>query len=90
VTITERKIMSTPSIPLPGEKHEEDTVIASVYVRDEEPPVTALLLLLTKQEPYYRLVDVEWEDGQWYTVTENLYPNIVPAAEAYADNGGDY
>ena len=75
---------------LPGQELDGGTVIASVYLNDteyKEPLVLALLLMPTPGE-HYRMVDV-WETSR-EVVQRSGFPNIVPAVEAYVDNGGDY
>lgn len=81
--------MDIPALPLPGEKFDEKlTVVASVWVNDDEG--TALLLVLTDSPPYYNVVDIEAKDGKWEATFATQHPNINPAVEEYAQRGGDY
>lgn len=75
---------------LPGQELDDGIVIASVYLNDTDYPqpiVTALLLMPTPGS-HYRLVEV-METSREVTLRQS-FPNIVPAVEAYQENGGDY
>lgn len=75
---------------LPGQELDGGTVIASVVLNDtdyEDTMVCALLLMPTPGR-HYRLVDV-WQESRKVTM-RLAFENIVPAVEAYQDNGGDY
>ena len=75
---------------LPGQELDGGIVIASVYIDDtnNEDSLVMALLLMPNPGRHYRLVDV-WE-GSRKILTWTEYPNIVPAVEAYVENGGDY
>lgn len=79
-------VWQSPNIDMRG------TVIASVFLDDEAEPPTAVLMLLTEAEPYYAIVDVEWDGLLWRgtsgTVVE--FVNIVPASDHWQQAGGDY
>jgi hypothetical protein len=85
-------MVAAPTIPRPSQPFEGGIVIASVWLRDEEPPLVAVLMLLMPGTPHYRVVDVMWTDGRWVVVeaTDTTFVNIVPATEHYVQNGGDY
>lgn len=78
-------------INLPNDEFGGGMVIASVWLRDDVEVPFALLLLLLPEPPYYALAEVEYRDGKWVEYVDRQYfPNIVPAVEAYQQNGGDY
>lgn len=83
----------TAAIPLPNETYDGATVVASVWVSDDDPvALVAMLLLIERAAPFYRVQDIQFVDGQWENLhhTAELFPNIVPAVEAYTQRGGDY
>lgn len=84
--------MSTLDLPMPNERFDGATVVASTWLRDDadDPPVTALLLLLEPSPPYYRVAEIEDRHGEWRKAFFEDFPNINPATKAYAENGGDY
>lgn len=75
---------------LPTQELDGGTVIASVYLNDTDykEPLVMALLLMPEPGRHYRLVDV-WETSREITRRQE-YENIVPAVEAYQENGGDY
>ena len=75
---------------LPGQSLDGGTVIASVYINDTDyaQPLVMALLLMPEAGRHYRLVDV-WETSRVIEMRRD-FPNIVPAVEAYVENGGDY
>lgn len=83
--------MGKAILPLPNDTQGDATVVASVWLDDESiDRPTALLLLLQKEPPYYSVATVHHHEGDWYIDDEDLFPNIVPAVEAYEQSGGDY
>lgn len=78
------------TLPYPNDPFDGGIVVASVWMRDEEPPITALLMLLRPQPPYYEIADIEWVDGAWSVYNRIQQPNINPATETFAQQGGDY
>lgn len=81
------------AFPLPGTTFDGATVVASIWMRDEDLPAVALamLLLLEPSVPYYRVQDIQWQGGAWAVTGEpRRFPNIVPAVEHYVNEGGDY
>lgn len=78
-------------LPRPNETGPSaSTIIASVWMRDDVPEPFALLLVMIDQPPYYRLYEITWRNGDWEPLLLEEHYNIVPAVEAYANNGGDY
>jgi hypothetical protein len=75
---------------LPGQELDGGTVIASVYLNDTDyaEPLVMALLLMPEAGRHYRLVDV-WETSREVIMRQG-FENIVPAVEAYQENGGDY
>lgn len=80
----------SPVLPLPNDTFDGGIVIASVWMRGDEAPITALLMLLRPQEPHYEIADIEWLDGDWFVYNRIQGVNIVPATETYVAQGGDY
>lgn len=75
---------------LPGQELDGGIVIASVYLNDTEYEDALVMALLLMPTPgwHYRLVDV-WETSR-KVVMRLGFENIVPAVEAYTQQGGDY
>lgn len=75
---------------LPTQELDGGTVIASVYLNDTdyEDALVLALLLMPEVGQHYRLVEA-WESSR-EIVMRLGFPNIVPAVEAYVENGGDY
>lgn len=75
---------------LPGQELDGGIVIASVYLNDTDYEDALVLALLLMPEPgrHYRMVDV-WETSR-EVIVRSGFENIVPAVEAYQENGGDY
>lgn len=89
ITATETET-ETPVLPLPTESFGGGTVIASVWIRDDEDPITAMLLVLMPEPGmYYRVFDIEWRT-RWEITQRREHINIVPAVRDYENNGGDY
>lgn len=82
--------MIKPVMPLPGDTTPHGTVIASVWQRDDEDPIFALLMVLQPEPPYYGIYQITWKNQQWEYLLLEEHVNINPATEAYADNGGDW
>lgn len=87
--------MDTPKLPLPNETIDGGIVIASVWGNDMPDeggiPVWAQLLLLMPESPYYRRIEITWENGDHWNVTlRQSHENIVPATKDYENSGGDY
>jgi hypothetical protein len=84
--------MTHARLPLPNNKWEDEIVVASVWQNDdpEYGPIFALLLTLTPEPPYYRMREITWDGVEWICNNVETHPNIVPAVEAYVQNGGDY
>ena len=91
--------------PMPGDRIEKRTVVASAEYFDDERGSVALVLLLNQQPPYftvahYALTDVKGGEGIYpevvteYTRGEvdviGSFENIVPAVREYEQSGGDY
>lgn len=82
-------------IYLPNDQVDGRIVIASVWLRDTEPPITHLTLELQPfsqgVDPNYRVVEYELKNGEWqkHCVIDEFL-NIVPAVECYVQSGGDY
>lgn len=86
-------------LPMPNTRFAGRIVIASTWVRDE-PPVTALLILLNAAAPYYSVVEivitkalaatgkssVVWAIN---TGTPTSHRNINEATAEYSNRGGD-
>jgi hypothetical protein len=83
-------VSTTYDLPLPGETFDGRTVIASTWVRDDEEPILALLMLLNPKPPYYTVASLIWSGGGWVIEASEDQPNINPATEAYSNQGGDY
>lgn len=76
--------MST--FPLPGDKIDDGTVVASVYAGANDDHV--LTILLRPTEPYYLVAEYRLADME--CLYRMAHPNIVPAVRCYEENGGDY
>lgn len=64
-------------------------VIASVIINDDDPyNIIQILLVLNPGPMYYSILNVE--NGTKRLSVVGDYANIVPAVEAYEQNGGDY
>lgn len=77
-------------LPMPGEQFDGRIVIASIWIRDDEQPPLALLMLLNSMPPYYTVAEITFVDDAWTITSSDDHPNINPATACYADNGGDY
>lgn len=75
--------------PLPNDRLNGSTVVASCYYGDD----TAVVLLLNEQAPYFTVSTMllpRLGEAGYRVETEESFPNIVPAADAYVQSGGDY
>jgi hypothetical protein len=80
-----------PELPLPWEVYDGTIVVASTWLNDEPGEEQALLLTLASSAPYYRVREISTNNGgDWTNQWFDDFPNIVPAVEAYQENGGDY
>lgn len=86
----DQPVTAQPDLPLPNDAFDGGIIIASVWQRDEEPPLTATLMILRPQKPHYEIADVEWIHGAWIILQAKREMNINPATETYAQHGGDY
>lgn len=85
---SEVRVFTGGEPPRPGGRLGKSIVIATRWMRDEP---LAMLLLLEPEPPYYSLIDVEWDgDSKWCEVVHGpmTFMNIVPAVEAFMQNGG--
>lgn len=75
---------------LPTQELDGGTVVASVIINDTDYDDTLVMALLLMPEPgrHYRVVET-WQDSRKITLRQG-FENIIPAAEYYRDNGGDY
>lgn len=86
--------------PMPGEQFDGRTVIASTWLRDgwmpgdvhgdDEPEYLALVMLLNAGPPYYTVAQLQSDGGAWTIAASEDHPNINPATDDYAQEGGDY
>lgn len=75
--------------PMPNDKIDGTTVVASVVMNDDEPgQAWWTVLLLHPESPFFEVAEV-YENGSPRLTLAREY-NIIPAAEAYADNSGGY
>lgn len=81
-----------PDLPMPGERLHGAVVVASVWVNDEGPDLTALVLLLRPEPQFYAVADIYQgrKTSGWEVSYETEHPNIVPAVDEYQERGGDY
>ena len=83
-----------PELPLPNDEFRGRTVIASVWLRDDNlvPPLTCLVLLLESRTPFFTVAELRWDDDttEWMPVWTTSHMNIVPAVREYENSGGDY
>ncbi len=86
---TAKQILPGQSLDGPNDTF-RGTVIASVYLNDTDypEPVVMVLLLMPTPGQHYRLAEVQETSRTIIGWTD--YENIVPAVEAYVENGGDY
>ncbi len=86
--------MHKPQLPMPNEVFgaEGATVIASCWQNDDHEygPLTATLLLLTQNAPYYLIYDVTNFGDGWFVNCSWDRDNIIPAAELYSELIGGY
>jgi hypothetical protein len=87
-----KEAVAQAGIPMPGQKLDKSTVVASVVFDDEHVPYRYTVVLLNRQPPYYTVQTVQdGGKGRAYVVEESYdYPNIVPAVRAYEQMGGDW
>lgn len=78
-------------LPMPNEKLDDTTVIASVWTCDTEGEETALVVLLNRRPPYYRVAHLAPVEGRgWGVLSSDDYMNINSAViDGYAQEGGD-
>jgi hypothetical protein len=89
-----------PALPMPGEKFNEHTVIASSWLVDayghdaelkgDDGSYRAFVLLLrenTDGRGYYLVASIEWPESsaQWGYDAAQIEFNIIPAAELYQE-----
>lgn len=83
----------TDLLPMPSQRIFGGIVVASTWIRDTDPPIVAMIILLN-DEPgrHYSVIDLifDTEQYRWKIEAAVDFPNIVPAVEYYVDNGGDY
>lgn len=77
------------NIPMPNDEFDDGIVVASVWQSDDAP-LTALILLLRREAPFFAVCDLEYIDAAWKIINEEPHVNIVPAVDSYQDHGGDY
>lgn len=83
------KVNTTYSSPMPNDRYEGQTVVASCWYR-EEPTEIHLVLLLKEMSPYFRVAHLENHGGgEYVAVWEKESYNIVNAIEDYVEAGGD-
>lgn len=91
-----------PELPLPSDRIFRGVVIASTWLRDgwtanevthfdaEAPEFLALVLLLKSSPPHYTVAQLASDGGPWTIATSEDFPNINPAVDDYAQEGGDH
>jgi predicted metal-dependent enzyme (double-stranded beta helix superfamily) len=72
-------------LPMPGEKFDEKTVIASTWTADDDDNIQATLVLLADTPPFYTVTCVEWQGGSWTVVDSYVHWNLV-----HAVNGNEH
>lgn len=82
--------MDKPQLPMPNEVFDGEgaTVIASCWQNDdpEYGPLTATLLLLAQNPPYYLIHQIsEFGLDGWIVTWTWDGDNIIPAAELYSE-----
>jgi hypothetical protein len=82
---------TAPVLPMPNDEFDGGTVIASCWQNDDLSygPAWYTLLLLTNQPgEFYRVVNVDAATSK--ITADTIFPNIIPAAEAYSEAIGGY
>lgn len=79
-------------LPLPNQQFENEIVIASIWQNDDAEfgPIFGLLLTLAKEPPFFTMREITWQNEKWVTNHQEQFHNIVPAVDAYIQNGGDH
>jgi hypothetical protein len=78
------------NLPLPNERYDGATVVASTWIRDDAEATLGMVILLGSEPPYYRVVDIRWDGKVWAIDRSETFENIVPTVDHYTDSGGDY
>jgi hypothetical protein len=79
------------NLPLPNDKMQGRTVIASTWLNDDdENCLLALLIVLNGRSPYYTVSQIEsMGGGIWQFVDPRNHMNINYGVEDFANSGGD-
>lgn len=81
---------TTYEIPRPLDVFDGQYVVASTWLND---PLNVTALLLTMDHTpglHYGIREIQWNGTEWKVTMRNAYENILPAVEAYEENGADY
>ena len=82
------------NIPMPNERLNDKTVVASTWLNDDAGTEMCLVLCLEAAPPFFAVAQLEWQTwtggGGWVASEWEMHHNIVPAVACYEEMGGDY